>query len=168
MDSYVELTNKPGLMTWDQSWRQNIIKRAVRLTLWYVVLSEMSENGGHLTHLIDATATPKILFTTGSSSEKYLAICVDPDGPYPSFTVLSPILHWIQSGLEVSSSTGLLATNDPPVANYVGPGPPPGSSPHRYIFLLYEQPAGFDYRGFVPPEGKPLGTMARLRWDITT
>jgi phosphatidylethanolamine-binding protein (PEBP) family uncharacterized protein len=60
-----------------------------------------------------------------------------------------------------------LSSTAPFVANYAGPGPPPGSGPHRYIFLLYEQPEGFDVSKYAPAGGKPLGVMGRMRYDLT-
>jgi phosphatidylethanolamine-binding protein len=52
------------------------------------------------------------------------------------------------------------------IANYIGPGPPPGSSPHRYVFLLYKQPDEFEFEDYAPPKGKTYGNMARMRYDL--
>jgi phosphatidylethanolamine-binding protein (PEBP) family uncharacterized protein len=53
-----------------------------------------------------------------------------------------------------------------PLADYRGPGPPPGASPHRYVFILYEQPADFDATKFVPAGEKQMGMTARIRYDL--
>jgi phosphatidylethanolamine-binding protein len=116
--------------------------------------------------MIEATSAPEIAFAVKSPLAKYIVICLDPDGPFPSFNVLSPILHWIQSDFKVAASTDTLTTTEPFIANYIGPGPPPGSFPHRYVFLLYEQPSDFNSRDHAPPGGKPFGTWARMRWDL--
>jgi phosphatidylethanolamine-binding protein len=50
--------------------------------------------------------------------------------------------------------------------NYAGPGPPPPSSPHRYVFLLYDQPEGFDTTKFASPGGKNVGIRPRMRYDL--
>ncbi|BCR88284.1 uncharacterized protein ACHE_40848S [Aspergillus chevalieri] len=42
----------------------------------------------------------------------------------------------------------------PFVANYIGPASTPGSAPHRYVFLLYEQPEGFVGEKYAPPGGE--------------
>jgi len=84
--------------------------------------------------------------------------------------VLGPILHWIQPGLKpetaADGTTKLSAVGTPFVANYIGPAPPPPSSPHRYVFLLYKQPEGFDGAKFAPPGGKNLGNWSRMRFDL--
>lgn len=84
--------------------------------------------------------------------------------------MLGPILHWIQPGFQAKSDASgqqILETQVPFVANYIGPAPPPPSGPHRYIFFIYEQPADFDGSKYAPADGKPLGNMGRIRYDLT-
>lgn len=100
-----------------------------------------------------------------SPSGTYLVIGLDIDAPFPSFDVLGPILHWVQPGLKAEEGPVLKPTQ-PFVANYIGPAPPPGSSPHRYIFFLYEQPEGFDGAKYAPAGGKPLSNWNRMRASL--
>lgn len=116
-------------------------------------------------HFTDAQSPPQLSFTGLDSSKTYLVVSLDIDAPFPSFDVLGPILHWIQPGVKVTES-GTLDTTAPFVANYIGPAPPPGSSPHRYIFFLYEEPAGFDAKAHAPPNGQKLGNWNRMRYDF--
>ena len=100
-----------------------------------------------------------------------MVVSLDIDAPFPSFNLLGPILHWIQPGLkpepsESTSNTFNLKSTAPFVANYIGPAPPPGSSPHRYIFFLFEQPDAFDGAKYTPPDGQNLGNMSRMRYDL--
>ncbi|OOQ91242.1 putative protease inhibitor (Tfs1) [Penicillium brasilianum] len=113
----------------------------------------------------DAQSPPELSFTGLDSSKTYLVVSLDIDAPFPSFDVLGPILHWIQPGVKVTES-GTLDTTAPFVANYIGPAPPPGSSPHRYIFFLYEEPAGFDAKAHAPPNGQKLSNWNRMRYDF--
>lgn len=104
-----------------------------------------------------------------SPAATYLAIGLDIDAPFPSFDVLGPILHWIQPGLKpepADGATQVLKAAEPVIANYIGPAPPPGSSPHRYIFFLYEQPAGFDGSKYAPKDGQPLSNWNRMRASL--
>nr|POF23926.1 protein d1 [Quercus suber] len=100
----------------------------------------------------------------------YLAICLDIDAPFQSLPILGPILHWIQPGLissaGVDGSATLTASGVPAVADYIGPAPPPGSGPHRYVFFLYEQPADFDAKKWAPADGKPLPTYKRMWYSL--
>lgn len=92
-------------------------------------------------------------------------VSLDIDAPFPSWGFLGPILHWIQPGVKTTES-GTLDTSGPFIANYIGPAPPPGSSPHRYIFFLYEEPEGFDAKQYAPADGKNLGNWSRMRYDF--
>lgn len=70
----------------------------------------------------------------------------------------------MQAGLTPSKAsddtTILSADATPPIASYRGPGPPPPSTPHRYIFLLYEQPEDFNV--------SQMGILKRIRYDFET
>jgi phosphatidylethanolamine-binding protein (PEBP) family uncharacterized protein len=92
-------------------------------------------------------------------------VSLDIDAPFPSFGILGPILHWIQSDVKVTG-TSSLEFDAPFVANYIGPAPPPGSSPHRYIFFLYEQPEDFNLKDHAPADGQKLANMSRMRYDL--
>jgi hypothetical protein len=37
---------------------------------------------------------------------------------------------------------------------------------HRYVFLLFEQPADFDAKKYAPKEGKKMGNWPRMRYDF--
>ena len=87
---------------------------------------------------------------------------------------LSPILHWVQPGLKVSgSSSKELSTEVAHIVDFIPPGPPPPSGPHRYLFMLYEQPPGFDGKALgqtlgkpaSAEEGAPFGLWNRVRFD---
>lgn len=81
--------------------------------------------------------------------------------------MLGPVLHWIQPGFRVGSNdAGSLTSSAPFVCNYIGPAPPPPSSPHRYAFFLYEQPEGFDGAKYAPAGGKEVGVWGRVRYDL--
>lgn len=52
------------------------------------------------------------------------------------------------------------------MAGYIGPAPPPLSAPHRYLFFLYEQPADFDAKKFMPQkEGQEFPMIRRVMFD---
>ncbi|OQE14878.1 hypothetical protein PENSTE_c032G03549 [Penicillium steckii] len=112
-----------------------------------------------------ARTPPQLSFSGADPTKTYIIVNLDIDAPFPSCTTLSPILHWIQPGVKIDG-TSSLDTNKPFVANYIPPSPPPGSSPHRYIFFLYEEPEGFDYKKYAPPDGKNLANWHRIRFDF--
>lgn len=119
----------------------------------------------------DATPTPQLSCSAASSPGKiYMIICLDPDAPHPSAAFLGPVLHWLQSGLQLDSSGSEVLTtsssSEPFVSDYAPPGPPPFSPPHRYVFLLYEQPEGFDVKAHAPAEGTKMGVWARMWYSL--
>lgn len=117
----------------------------------------------------EAQSPPSISFAVPDPSKTYMIVALDIDAPFPLFGVLGPILHWIQPGYKVNSienGTTKLKSTDPFVANYIGPAPPPPSSPHRYCFFLYEQPEGFKGEKYAPPNGQKLGNWHRMRYDL--
>lgn len=56
------------------------------------------------------------------------------------------------------------------MATYMGPAPPAWSSPHRYVFMCWEQPDGVTGEKIREElgldEGEGVGMMGRLRWDL--
>lgn len=116
-------------------------------------------------HITEARETPRLSLPGLDTSKTYLVVGLDIDAPFPSFGVLGPILHWCQPGVK-ASKMGELDLSAPFVANYIPPSPPPGSSPHRYTFYLYEQPAGFETEKYAPAGGKELGNMGRIRYNL--
>ncbi|KAL1880280.1 hypothetical protein Plec18167_003683 [Paecilomyces lecythidis] len=112
----------------------------------------------------DAQSAPQISFELTDPSKTYMVVGLDIDAPFPSLDILGPILHWIQPGMRTENA--VLKATEPFVANYIGPAPPPGSSPHRYIFFLYEQPAGFEGSRYAPPDGQNLSNWHRMRFDL--
>lgn len=118
-----------------------------------------------LTISTEAQSAPEVSYAVPNSSATYMVVALDLDAPFPSFGVLGPILHWIQPGFKASPNN-TLTSNEPFVANYIGPAPPPGSSPHRYSFFLFEQPEGFDGKKYAPANGKPLSNWHRMRYDL--
>ncbi len=123
-----------------------------------------------------ATSTTPALFLSTSlikphPGDKYLAVCLDLDAPFPSFSFLGPIAHWIELdlvavGSDVEGFTPI-ETKNPSVIPYAGPGPPPPSAPHRYVFLVWEQPENITTetgrKALSLPETP--GVTSRMRWD---
>lgn len=119
----------------------------------------------------DAVPTPTLYLS--ASSGRFVTCCIDLDAPFPSLPFLSPIPHYIQSDL-VPSGQPITADdgtkyelkvdgNVKPIIAYAGPRPPPISAPHRYLFLLYEQPINFEKSNLGLPE--EFGIRDRMRWN---
>jgi len=114
----------------------------------------------------DAQSPPELTFQVPDASNTYMVVALDIDAPFASFDVLGPILHWIQPGLRSTAGSLALKATEPFVANYIGPAPPPGSGPHRYVFFLYEQPVGFEGKKYAPSNGENLSNWNRMRYSL--
>ncbi|KAK3379047.1 phosphatidylethanolamine-binding protein [Lasiosphaeria ovina] len=145
-----------------------------------------------------ATAVAAVSATAPAAlpSPRFIVTSIDLDPPFPSFPFLGPILHGLQADLRLG--TAALDPDDefiplePAVPNdsssnssggvvaWVRPAPPGLSGPHRYVSLLWEQPAGLtpdrirDALGFAGATAAPedeagenaLGLMQRVRFDM--
>ncbi|KAH0595048.1 hypothetical protein MHUMG1_07347 [Metarhizium humberi] len=116
----------------------------------------------------EARDEPVVRFDGANTSTKYMVVCLDLDAPHPSFPFLSPILHWIQPGLQAANEGGqrVLRASEPSISDYAPPGPPPGSPPHRYCFFLHEQPASFDGSKYTSGDGAKMGLWSRMRYSL--
>lgn len=108
---------------------------------------------------------PKLFFAGAKPTSTYVVVSLDIDAPFLAFNFLGPILHWIQSEIKLADETAL-QYDAPFITNYLGPAPPPVGGPHRYLFFLYEQPQGFDLKAHAPADGKNVGNMSRMRYDL--
>jgi phosphatidylethanolamine-binding protein len=118
--------------------------------------------------IIEAQVLPQLSLSSGLGT--YIVVGLDIDAPFPSFTALSPLLHWLQPGLKAESPINnkcqLESSGTIPIVNYLGPFPPPGSGPHRYLFLLYEQPVTFDTKTFLPANEGNSSVWQRARYSL--
>ena len=123
----------------------------------------------------DVQAPPTLILTgkdTSSCPESapYIAIAIDIDAPYVSAPFLSPIVHWIQPTLNlkpnIPTTNNKLESETGPVVNWLTPIPPPFSGPHRYIVMLYQQPANFDITHWDAQFVEPVSIPKRIRWSL--
>ncbi|KAK4210482.1 phosphatidylethanolamine-binding protein [Rhypophila decipiens] len=125
------------------------------------------------------------------SQPRYMVVALDLDAPFPSVPLMAPLLHGVQADLVLSTDEIdegeeyiplEVASLDSAegygecvnhVVDYIGPSPPPTSSPHRYMFMLWEQPRGLT-RARIAEEvklgngyghGDHMGIKGRARWD---
>lgn len=94
----------------------------------------------------------------------YAIISLDLDAPFISWNALSPIAHWIQTGLKIHQQQRELKSDQPCIAPWAAAGPPPMAAPHRYVFLLYHQDP--DWKIPQNFREKPLKISQRMRFDL--
>lgn len=113
---------------------------------------------GNTLKVKDTQHVPTIQFTLNSpnqeeemlveTDDRFTLVLTDPDAPSNTDHKWSEFCHWILSDLSLnpnnsgsgdSLSTVLDLSKGKEVLPYVGPGPPPKTGKHRYVFLLYKQ-----------------------------
>ncbi|KAI0750957.1 phosphatidylethanolamine-binding protein [Daedaleopsis nitida] len=92
---------------------------------------------------------PTVLFTsnmTTFAAQTFVLAMVDPDAPTPQAPTSAQIRHLLAPNISLNGSAAegaLLVNNTPAISDFLRPTPPAGSDPHRYILLLFVQPANF-------------------------
>ncbi|KAI0101559.1 PEBP-like protein [Nemania sp. FL0031] len=125
-------------------------KNATTLRLHYPDVT-VSAAGANLT-IPAAKPTPTLSISANvlksAPDTKYIAVSIDLDAPFPSFSVLGPILHGLHIDLVPGTvdGDGFAPLEGPTewLVPYIGPGPPKPSAPHRYVFMVFEQPPALD------------------------
>ncbi|KAF3053983.1 hypothetical protein E8E11_003008 [Didymella keratinophila] len=118
----------------------------------------------------ETASQPKIAVssTTANSSATYMFVMLDLDvPPEEGSTKRRVLLHAMNTGFKatqqkISGSATLLASPEKGPAAYIPPGPPPTDTiPHRYVQLLFQQPADLKVQASDFKE-----TSARINFDI--
>ncbi|KAF2964932.1 hypothetical protein GQX73_g8651 [Xylaria multiplex] len=147
--------------------------KAISLRLHFPDVTH-TEAAGNLS-IEQATPTPTLSIHKDAlkpdPSTKYIAVSIDLDAPFPSWSFLGPILHGIHIDLVpgAADADGFhpLEGASEWLVPYLPPGPPKPSAAHRYVFLVFEQPQDLDAAKLksvlkLAPEVKLTG---RLWWN---
>ncbi|KAL2808608.1 phosphatidylethanolamine-binding protein [Aspergillus granulosus] len=125
----------------------------------------------------ETRSTPALYAPPTLAPGTYTLLAIDIDAPYFSWNVLSPIVHWIQTGFTIppgeesqeakqSGEDTELKSTDPVIVPWLPAGPPPGTAPHRYVFALYQQPPGASVPAPEKLKGVPKSRLGRMRFDV--
>ncbi|AOA63624.1 Carboxypeptidase Y inhibitor, function requires acetylation by the NatB N-terminal acetyltransferase [Komagataella phaffii GS115] len=140
---------------------------------------------GNTLKVEDAQSIPKITFTVNLNEEqeiasffdeKFTLVVTDPDAPSRTDNKWSEFCHYVVSDLSLSTKSGTTDAEDQvnfttdlkvdtipesdskTLVPYLGPGPPPKTGLHRYVFLLYKQKPGVSLEGPDPKNRPNWGT----------
>ncbi|KAF9073593.1 PEBP-like protein [Rhodocollybia butyracea] len=97
------------------------------------------------------TAGPPSFAVNGDAGTgPFVVAVIDPDAPTPQDPSEAEIRHFLGANFFASRGEPQPLTNrTPAISNFLMPTPPAGSPPHRYTFLLFHQPAGFNQQTLV-------------------
>ncbi|GAA5972327.1 hypothetical protein JCM11641_002410 [Rhodosporidiobolus odoratus] len=88
------------------------------------------------TYSVESTQVePSVSFNAPEGKDsKFTLVLADPDAPSREDPKWSPFRHWTLANVVPNQAAGETLTT------YLGPAPPAGTGPHRYVFLVYKQP----------------------------
>ncbi|KAF1994833.1 PEBP-like protein [Amniculicola lignicola CBS 123094] len=130
--------------------------------------TSVTKAGELLTKTATATAPNLALTNVNSTSDTYLFIMIDLDVPGAgSNSTRRTLLHAMTTGFKTTTqklngTATLLSTTQKGPAAYFGPGPPSTDTiAHRYVQLLFKQPANLNIPATMFAE-----TTSRLNFNI--
>ncbi|KAF9088250.1 hypothetical protein BGX29_007016 [Mortierella sp. GBA35] len=83
---------------------------------------------------------PQVSFQAENPNDLFTLIMTDPDAPSRKDPKMREYRHWVIANISGTSDfQPANVAQGAVVSPYMGPAPPAGSGPHRYIFLLYKQ-----------------------------
>lgn len=97
------------------------------------------KNGNELTPTQVKDVPIQVTWPTEGDSSLYTLCMTDPDAPSRAEPTKREVKHWL-----VINIPGNKIDQGNTLAEYRGSGPPKGTGLHRYIFLIYKQPAMID------------------------
>ncbi|KAH7884177.1 phosphatidylethanolamine-binding protein [Phlebopus sp. FC_14] len=130
---------------------------------------------GNTLTTIDTADEPAVSFTpmqTFDSADEvgYTLVMTDPDAPSRRDPKMGEWRHWVVTGIKPPGTSALEAGDmsarftKAATTPYHPPAPPPGTGPHRYVFLLYQEPSPDFSIAPDAPEHKN-GARDRAKWS---
>ncbi|KDQ16748.1 hypothetical protein BOTBODRAFT_64680 [Botryobasidium botryosum FD-172 SS1] len=100
---------------------------------------------------------PTVRVEHADTNATYTLILTDPDAPSRTDPKFGDWRHWVQPGVRVQEDTSTVITEDPHTP-YLAPSPGSGTSFHRYLIMLVQEPENFN--------PAPMGSkfVARRSW----
>ncbi|KAG7444123.1 PEBP-like protein [Guyanagaster necrorhizus] len=97
----------------------------------------------------NATVGPPLFAISGYGIRDgpFVIATVDPDAPTPQNPTNAQIRHFLGGNFEPSRRSpgrAVLTNTTAAISDWRQPTPPAGSDAHRYIFLVFNQPQGFN------------------------
>ncbi|KAF8238896.1 PEBP-like protein, partial [Tricholoma matsutake] len=132
--------------------------------------TNLSVTTGSLLTEPQTAAEPTFFLVTNSTNtvnQTFVLVLVDPDAPTPQNPNISQYLHFLAGNFHTNTAASnptLLTNQSAALMDYFPPTPPAGSDPHRYVLVVYDQPATFNAQAssFVN------ATTSRQHFNLTT
>ena len=97
--------------------------------------------GSKYTKTNPALATaPMVTLSTADATAGYVLMMIDPDAPSRTSPTAAPIRHWLVGNIAGADLLKGDVSKGDALSPYHPPGPPPGTSFHRYAQFIFKQP----------------------------
>ncbi|KAF9522744.1 phosphatidylethanolamine-binding protein [Crepidotus variabilis] len=98
-----------------------------------------------------SVATPENKGVKADDLGPFVLSMVDPDAPTPQNPTVAQIRHFLAGNFYIESegANSQLVNKTPAISDWRAPNPTQGKDAHRYVFLLYKQPSGFESQTLV-------------------
>ncbi|KIK65728.1 hypothetical protein GYMLUDRAFT_159200 [Collybiopsis luxurians FD-317 M1] len=93
---------------------------------------------------------PTFALQEAQGSGPFVVAMVDPDAPDPRTPTEAQIRHFLGGNFKVGANNALV-NSTPAITEFEQPNPPAGSEAHRYVLLVFKQPANFNNQQLVTP-----------------
>ncbi|KAG9198811.1 hypothetical protein G6514_009361 [Epicoccum nigrum] len=105
-----------------------------------------SPSNGSLVRVSDVAEKPTVVFSAISSDDatstpSLTLLLLDPDAPTPDDPKFAFWRHWVITSIPAGARE---VAEGKELTRYLAPGPKDESGPHRYLFLLFKEPEGFE------------------------
>lgn len=109
----------------------------------------------------DTQDEPTVSFNApaGQPEAKYTVVLADPDAPSREDPKWGPYMHFALADVVPGQAAGTT------LVSYMGPAPPQGTGPHRYVFLVYAQPVDRTPQLGKDAEDRPKFDVAKFATD---
>ncbi|XP_063896607.1 protein D2 isoform X1 [Helicoverpa armigera] len=122
-----------------QSVVPDVVSKAPSAVLSVKYPSGVEVNEGNVLTPTEVKDIPDVKWNA-SADEFYTLAMTDPDAPSRKDPKFREWHHWL-----VGNIPGNNICAGETLSQYVGSGPPPGTGLHRYVFLVYQQPAKLEF-----------------------
>ncbi|KAE9402328.1 PEBP-like protein [Gymnopus androsaceus JB14] len=99
----------------------------------------------------DTAGPPSFAVIGHAGKGPFVVAAIDPDAPTPQDPTDAEIRHFLGANFfaSVDEPVQHLTNVTPAISEFIQPTPPAGSPAHRYTFLLFNQPPGFNSQTLV-------------------
>jgi hypothetical protein len=111
-----------------------------------ITFPSKSPSNGSLVRVSDVAEKPTVALSPLSpnntaNTPRLTLLLLDPDAPTPADPKFAFWRHWVITSIPGGAQE---VSEGKEVTRYLAPGPKDESGPHRYLFLLFREPEGFE------------------------